>query len=304
MRYEIKQNFNLNEAKPLVLTLFERKKNVEEFCPVLLNAFSFNNEIFVYDFPTQIQKIKSSDLMIAFPENKNELFEILATVFILKNGKGEQDIILFLETLLSFGFNQQEAVESVLNFIGKKASKQYDFYNWVLNQKKSTIELFMEKGISLRILFDIKNEKQEFIDLILNSIKNFSANTNVVKNFISWTREIVVRDNISFTDLTKKLEIDEILAMDLSQKGKMDLLMERLYQLRFPLWSEKKVVLKKEIDRLKSLSKLNISIPEFIEGSSIKVGFELKNIKDLDNYVANIQKFKDDIEKILKNIKE
>jgi len=135
VHYEIKKNFSLKESKPLILTTFEQKKDYENLTPFLLNGFVWNNEIFVYNFTSQLAKLEKNDIILALPKNKKELFEILSSIFVLQNQKGEHDIILFLKTLISFDFEQKEAVEKVLNLVGKKAGKQKIFMNGFCNKK-------------------------------------------------------------------------------------------------------------------------------------------------------------------------
>ena len=80
--------------------------------------------------------------------------------------------------------------------------------------------------------------------------------------------------------------------------------MARLYNLRYPCWSRKQAEFTRLKSRFSALTGGEIIFPDFAEGNSFKVSFEVKSVNDINNFKQKIEMAEPLLDEALKAIKE
>lgn len=164
--------------------------------------------------------------------------------------------------------------------------------------------IFEEKGISQKVLKSIGDD-EKLRGFCEDVIRICSMNTNSFKNLVRYSREIVLREKIDYSKLALLIGLEEI-ANDpkKNEKAKGEEILNRLYELRYPEWTAKKLAFKKLRDRYRAATGGVIDFPEFAEGNSFKVSFTIKNEEDIENMVESISNGKEFLEESLRKVKE
>jgi hypothetical protein len=164
--------------------------------------------------------------------------------------------------------------------------------------------IFEEKGISQKVLKSIGDD-ETLRGFCEDVIRVCSMNTNSFKNLVRYSREIVLREKTDYSKLTVLVGLEEI-ANDpkKNEKAKGEEILNRLYELRYPEWTAKKLAFKKLKDRYRAATGGVIDFPEFAEGNSFKVSFTIKNEEDIENMVESISNGKEFLEESLRKVKE
>jgi len=144
---------------------------------------------------------------------------------------------------------------------------------------------------------------------LLESVKyvteNTDINTNSLKNLIKYLREISTRDSRQYSDILLIIGADEIFKNpEMTRKTKSEEMLRKLYHLRYPLWSAKQAEFKKLANRFRALTGGEIIFPEFAEGNSFKVSFEIRKEEDVKKIFDTISNGKDILSESLKKIRE
>lgn len=164
--------------------------------------------------------------------------------------------------------------------------------------------IFEEKGISQKVLKSIGDD-EKLRGFCEDVIRICSMNTNSFKNLVRYSREIILREKTDYSKLTVLVGLEEI-ANDpkKNDKSKGEEVLNRLYELRYPEWSAKKLAFKKLKDRYRASTGGVIDFPEFAEGNSFKVSFTIKKEEDIENMVESIMNGREFLEESLRKIKE
>ncbi|HOB70322.1 MAG TPA: hypothetical protein PKM18_00920, partial [bacterium] len=91
---------------------------------------------------------------------------------------------------------------------------------------------------------------------------------------------------------------------EMTGKTRSEEILRKLYHLRFPLWSSKQQEFKSIANRFRALTGGEIIFPEFAEGNSFKISFEIRKQEDVDKIFQTISIGKDILSESLKKIKE
>lgn len=165
--------------------------------------------------------------------------------------------------------------------------------------------IFEKRGIATKVVESLKKEARllKFTENVLN---HADMNTNTLKNFIRYAREISSRQNIDFDVLGERLNLSEIIGdSKLSERDKAEEIIKRLYKLRYPLWSEKQSLFSKLKNKFYAATGGGeIIFPDFAEGNSFKMVFTIKNGEDIDKIFDAISKAEPIMREALKEIKE
>lgn len=154
------------------------------------------------------------------------------------------------------------------------------------------------------IFESIKNDTS-LLDFAEYVSENTGMNTNSLKNFVRYLREIASRDNKNYSEILSIIKADEIIQNpEITGKTKGEEILKRLYHLRFPLWSAKQAEFKRLANRFRALTGGEIIFPDFAEGNSFKISFEVKKEEDVDKIFETISSGKDILSESLKKIKE
>lgn len=166
------------------------------------------------------------------------------------------------------------------------------------------LSILEKRGIGLKIAESLKREP-ELLEISLRILEKADLNTNSFKNFIRYTREIGLREGKPFDEIFEKEGLFAILNNEnMSGKTKGEELMNRLYSLRYPLWSKKQANFQKLRNKFRAETGGEIIFPDFAEGNSFKISFTIKNGTDIEKIEATIAKAMPLLEESLMEIKE
>ncbi len=166
------------------------------------------------------------------------------------------------------------------------------------------LSILEKRGIGLKIAESLKREP-ELLEISLRILEKADLNTNSFKNFIRYTREIGLREGKPFDEIFEKEGLFAILNNEnMSGKTKGEELMNRLYNLRYPLWSKKQANFQKLRNKFRAETGGEIIFPDFAEGNSFKISFTIKNGTDIEKIEETIAKAMPLLEESLMEIKE
>ncbi len=269
-----------------------------------VRAIEWDREFYPIEMLNGIVEGETRLFSVCSPESPNELIEALVYAFHLQKGDGEQDLVRLMESVSRFFENPYDYIQKLSEEIGKHFERNRDFYLWSNTLDSETKNLFLDKNISIRILFRLKDEDEKFKKELVNILLNFNPSSNTLRNVVDYSREIVLRENISFHELFEKLEMRQILETDYTPKDKFNLFMERLYLLRFPIWSAKRAAIKREADSFRAKTGVEIVPPDFAEGSSVEMRINISSVEEVYDIFSKIKKEEQILKDILGEIKE
>jgi hypothetical protein len=166
------------------------------------------------------------------------------------------------------------------------------------------MDSFEKRGISKKVVDSFINDTELF-ELAKKVLKSADMNTNTLKNFIRYLREIKLRDKISYGEICEKISMQEVFENnEITEKTKGEQIVNALYNVRYPQWSAKQAEFIKLRNQFRALTGGEIIFPEFAEGNSFKISFTIKNSSDIGNIFETICKGKEIMEKSLEKIKE
>jgi len=164
--------------------------------------------------------------------------------------------------------------------------------------------IFEEKGISQKVLKSIGGD-EKLLSFCEDVMKMCSMNANSFKNLVRYSREIVLREKTEYSKLVLLVGLDEIINdPKKNEKAKGEEVLNRLYDLRYPQWSAKKLAFKKLRDKYRAATGGVVDFPEFAEGNSFKVSFTIKKEEDIEKMLDAITNGKEFLEESLRKIKE
>lgn len=166
------------------------------------------------------------------------------------------------------------------------------------------MDIFEKRGIALKVAESLKNDP-ELRAVIEKVLSVCDINTNTLKNIIRYLREIRLKGSDGYEDVLSSIEFLKIAEnAELSERSKGEEMSARLYNRRFPMWSAKQAEFKKLANRFRALTGGEIIFPEFAEGNSFKISFEIKKGEDVEKIFDTISSGKDILSESLKKIRE
>ncbi|MGI6394374.1 MAG: hypothetical protein ACOX2F_06550 [bacterium] len=164
--------------------------------------------------------------------------------------------------------------------------------------------IFEKRNISQKVVELIKKDV-ELYHLIQKILEAVEVNTNSLKNMARYLKEIKLREGLGYEKILENANFSNLLEKsELSEKTKGEELVNRLYNLRFPLWSAKKATFKKLTSQFRAATGGEIIFPDFAEGNSFKISFEIKNENDIQKIEETISKGKEILLDSLKELKK
>jgi len=161
-----------------------------------------------------------------------------------------------------------------------------------------------KRGINPKIAGSLQKEP-ELLEFSLRILEKADLNANSFKNFLRYTREIGLREGKPFDEIFQNAGLCTILNNEnISEKTKGEELMNRLYNLRYPLWSKKQATFMKLKNKFCATTGGEINFPDFAEGNSFKISFTIKNDTDIDKIEQTIASALPILKESLKEIKE
>ena len=166
------------------------------------------------------------------------------------------------------------------------------------------ISILEKRGINPKIAESLKREP-ELLEFALSILEKADLNTNSLKNFIRYTREIGLREGKPFNEIFESAGFFKILDdATLSERTKGEELMTRLYNLRYPFWSRKQAAFTKLKNKFCATTGGDIVFPDFAEGNTFKISFTIKNDEDIEKIGKTITSALPLLKESLKEIKE
>jgi hypothetical protein len=163
--------------------------------------------------------------------------------------------------------------------------------------------IFEKRGVAQKLADSLKSDP-ELYSTVETVLEKCEMNTNSLKNLIRYLKEIRLRDNCGYEDVLKSIKFKELAEnTELSERSIGEEISTRFYNLRFPLWSAKQAEFKKLANRFRALTGGEITFPEFAEGNSFRISFEIKKAEDVEKIFETISKGKDILSESLKKIK-
>ncbi|MBP5436212.1 hypothetical protein J6Z39_10405 [bacterium] len=166
------------------------------------------------------------------------------------------------------------------------------------------MSVFETRGIAPKVVEALQRD-EELFKVAESILERVSVNTNTFKNLVRDLREISLRDGCSYTELLKKVDAESLLNdPQISEKGRGEELLSRLYNLRYPYWSRKQAEFLRLKSRFAAQTGGEITFPDFAEGNSFKVSFTVKTAEDIKDFKQKIDGAGPLLEEALKAIKE
>ena len=172
----------------------ERQSGFSVFAP---RAIFYRGELFPIEVLNSLTPKDEVTFVVVEPTSDRELVELALDAFRLQGGSGEIDTILLMDFFLRFNLESSIFVKMVSSFLGKSFDRNLDFYLWSMGLDKRKKQLLIEKGISLRNLYSVKDEA-ELEDVLFSILTELRPNGNRIKSIITFGREISVREDISY----------------------------------------------------------------------------------------------------------
>lgn len=166
------------------------------------------------------------------------------------------------------------------------------------------MSVFETRGIAPKVVEALQRD-EELFKVAESILERASLNTNTFKNLVRDLREIRLREGCGYAEILEKAGAESLLNdPQISEKSRGEELMARLYNLRYPCWSRKQAEFTRLKSRFSALTGGEIIFPDFAEGNSFKVSFEVKSVNDIKNFKQKIEMAEPLLDEALKAIKE
>lgn len=138
----------------------------------------------------------------------------------------------------------------------------------------------------------------------LELLDKFNPKKNARAHAVELVTDISRRDGLSPDAVLEKVGASELLDRPGHPLENFDELVKRLEALRYPLWTAKKERLNALCARLAAKSGVTATYPSFAEGDTVTLTLKVKSAADLTERLAALDREKDIVEKILKELNE
>lgn len=166
------------------------------------------------------------------------------------------------------------------------------------------MSVFEKRGIAPKVVEALQRDAELF-KVAESILERASLNTNTFKNLVRDLREISLREGCSYAELLEKAGVVQLLNdPHISEKGRGEELMARLYNLRYPCWSRKQAEFTRLKSRFSALTGGEIVFPDFAEGNSFKVSFTVKSADDIENFKQKIEEAGPLLDEAIKAVRE
>jgi len=135
-------------------------------------------------------------------------------------------------------------------------------------------------------------------------LDQFKPKKNARDRAIELIEDIARRDGISPEAVLEKAGYAELIARPGHPLENFDELTRRLEALRYPLWTAKKQRLDALCDRLFAKTAVTVAYPPFAEGDTVTLSLKVKSAADLAETLAALEREKETVEEMLRDIRE
>ena len=172
---------------------------------------------------------------------------------------------------------------------------------WKVLEIKYSVEtedLLTELNMSIKELTAYYQLESKDINSLFLLFTNINANKNNRKDIFSLINEIMKREKISFNELLKKEELDNILNSELQKNDKINIFKKALFNMRYPNMSKEVELLTNLKNKIKTPG-LKLDLPIDKESVRSNISFQFRNHKELEKKINSLQKLLND-----ENLKE
>lgn len=135
-------------------------------------------------------------------------------------------------------------------------------------------------------------------------LDRFHPKKNARARAIELVHDIARRDGMSPEVVLEKVGIAKLLERPGHPLENFDELVKRLEALRYPLWTAKKERLNALCSRLVAKTGVTATYPPFAEGDTVTLSFTVKSITDLTERLTALNRERETVEKILRELGE
>ena len=165
----------------------------------------------------------------------------------------------------------------------------------VLEIKYSTQieDLLTELNMGIKELTAYYQLESKDINSLFLLFTDINANKNNRKDIFSLINEIMKREKISFGELLKKEELDNILNSELQKNDKINIFKKALFNMRYPNMSKEIELLTNLKNKIKTPG-LKLDLPIDKESVRSNISFQFRNYKELEKKINSLQKLLND----------
>lgn len=135
-------------------------------------------------------------------------------------------------------------------------------------------------------------------------LDRFNPKKNARTHAVELLTDISRRDGIAPEAVLEKIGASELLVRPGHPLENFDELVKRLEALRYPLWTAKKERLNALCARLAAKSGVTATYPSFAEGDTVTLTLKVKSATDLTERLAALDREKETVEKMLRELEE
>jgi hypothetical protein len=126
-------------------------------------------------------------------------------------------------------------------------------------------------------------------DALAELAKNLKIGENHLRDFMDWLEEIGLRDRLRIHDvLCSKAIVDIETDPRLGRADKLKRIKEQVRRLRFPRLAETEDAIRQEIQALKLVPEIRLSVPSGLEEGSLQVEFKARSHDELKRMVVQL----------------
>jgi len=246
-----------------------------------------------FDVAHTLGKKKISALVWKGGEIDDRLaFEMSLHGNILGRGLNLVEKGLVLEKLLiGFSVSRDEVIQTFLPLLNLEPNEKVLNNLLLINTFSTDLKrYFLSQGVSLKnILFlaTFSGEERQWVYRLLSRLR---VGENVLREILTFLREISHRDGIRINDLISSRIIRDLLSDDrLSGPRKIQAIRRFLREKRYPRLSELEERFKSFRKRMTLSPRVAITPPPFFEGDRFRIEFSFENLQEYEAILGELQ---------------
>jgi len=203
---------------------------------------------------------------------------------------------IVLDKLLHrFGLEERGIVRDYMPILGLEPSlKVLEGYLQVHQLEEEVKDYLVAKEIPLKLALELLRFSPEDRKQILSLVRPLELNVHTLKEFLTLIEEVIGRDGIRVENLLDDSGIRDILAnLMLSISQKTEKIRKILKRIRYPRLTGLEDQIQEKLQQLRLPKAISIAPPPFLEGDQLKVTFQFRDKKDLENVLGKLHELAD-----------
>lgn len=211
------------------------------------------------------------------PDNEEELLLCLKEALLSYGGREEIEWVNLALIAIDMGISPEKAFHFFQAHL-PLFCQQPDFWKWLQDHKELVVKA-VTYGISLRLLIDWKDDNW-WINWLFSSLDILQANGNQYRQIRQGFLSLLNGKKISFEEILKKLQWDEIVTMREGPAKRLEILLNRLKVLRYPVFSYYEGRLQSLSANIRKKTGWEMKWPPFLEGNYLSLHISLRSEDD------------------------